>query len=151
MPLLLFAIPTGILWYRDRRSIPTTINRWLARLRPRRRQRLTFWLVAAFALIHLIVAIVGGITFITVYDFLFPWRPGETRLVATVAEGALLVLVCGTPLFGTLWAGLFVRLRNKLLTLRPSHYCVQCGYDLTGNVSGRCPECGHEIRGAIKP
>lgn len=21
-------------------------------------------------------------------------------------------------------------------------YCVQCGYDLTGNVSGRCPECG---------
>ena len=21
-------------------------------------------------------------------------------------------------------------------------YCVQCEYDLTGNVSGRCPECG---------
>ena len=24
---------------------------------------------------------------------------------------------------------------------RPPGHC-QCGYDLTGNVSGRCPECG---------
>ncbi|MGD8454235.1 MAG: hypothetical protein PVJ57_20670 [Phycisphaerae bacterium] len=24
-------------------------------------------------------------------------------------------------------------------------YCVQCQYDLTGNVSGRCPECGLEL------
>jgi peptidoglycan/LPS O-acetylase OafA/YrhL len=22
------------------------------------------------------------------------------------------------------------------------HICMKCGYDLTGNVSGRCPECG---------
>jgi len=26
----------------------------------------------------------------------------------------------------------------------PGH-CARCGYDLTGNVSGRCPECGVEI------
>jgi hypothetical protein len=26
----------------------------------------------------------------------------------------------------------------------PSH-CQKCGYDLTGNESGRCPECGREI------
>lgn len=25
---------------------------------------------------------------------------------------------------------------------RPPHCCPACGYDLTGNVSGRCPECG---------
>jgi len=25
---------------------------------------------------------------------------------------------------------------------RPPGHCVRCGYDLTGNVSGRCPECG---------
>ena len=25
-------------------------------------------------------------------------------------------------------------------------HCRQCGYDLTGNVSGRCPECGSPIR-----
>ncbi|HKQ49157.1 MAG TPA: RDD family protein [Phycisphaerae bacterium] len=24
--------------------------------------------------------------------------------------------------------------------------CTKCGYNLTGNVSGRCPECGQEIR-----
>jgi hypothetical protein len=24
-------------------------------------------------------------------------------------------------------------------------YCQRCGYDLTGNVSGRCPECGERI------
>ncbi len=24
-------------------------------------------------------------------------------------------------------------------------FCVKCGYDLTGNVSGRCPECGRPI------
>ncbi len=24
--------------------------------------------------------------------------------------------------------------------------CITCGYDLTGNVSGRCPECGTEVR-----
>ncbi len=29
--------------------------------------------------------------------------------------------------------------------IEPGH-CVQCGYDLTGNVSGRCPECGGAIR-----
>jgi hypothetical protein len=27
---------------------------------------------------------------------------------------------------------------------QPGH-CEDCGYDLTGNVSGRCPECGAEI------
>jgi len=23
--------------------------------------------------------------------------------------------------------------------------CLTCGYNLTGNVSGRCPECGERI------
>lgn len=27
----------------------------------------------------------------------------------------------------------------------PAHCCQQCGYDLTGNVSGICPECGTPI------
>jgi hypothetical protein len=31
--------------------------------------------------------------------------------------------------------------------LGPGH-CRQCGYDLTGNVTGRCPECGTPTRGA---
>jgi hypothetical protein len=27
----------------------------------------------------------------------------------------------------------------------PPGHCQRCGYDLTGNVSGRCPECGTEV------
>jgi hypothetical protein len=33
--------------------------------------------------------------------------------------------------------------RLVVLERRGSH-CQKCGYDLTGNVSGRCPECGEE-------
>jgi hypothetical protein len=28
----------------------------------------------------------------------------------------------------------------------PKGHCDQCGYDLTGNVSGVCPECGHAAK-----
>ncbi len=145
MPFVFFAIPTGILWYRGRHSIPETVNRWLERLRPRRRKRVTLRLVVAFAVIHAVVAAVGSITFMTVYDFFFPPEFGEWRFVDVALEGALPFLVWGTPIWGIAWAWLFVRLRNKLLTTRPSHYCIECGYDLTGNVSGRCPECGSEV------
>lgn len=31
------------------------------------------------------------------------------------------------------------------------NYCVECAYDLTGNVSGRCPECGHSILHQLPP
>ncbi len=27
----------------------------------------------------------------------------------------------------------------------PTGHCQRCGYDLTGNISGRCPECGEEL------
>lgn len=146
MPFLLFAIPTGVLWYRDRRCVPETIRRWADRLRPRRRNRVTFWLVAAFAVIHAVVVTVGCIQFMRVYDFFFPPHFGEWRLVDVAVEGALPLLVWGTPLWAALWAWLWVRWRNHLLTSRPGHFCIECGYDLTGNVSGRCPECGEEVR-----
>jgi hypothetical protein len=34
--------------------------------------------------------------------------------------------------------------------IRPGH-CQECGYNLTGNVSGVCPECGERISGAGEP
>ena len=30
----------------------------------------------------------------------------------------------------------------------PPGHCHKCGYDLAGNVSGRCPECGEVVRNA---
>ena len=32
--------------------------------------------------------------------------------------------------------------REHRLRMLPGH-CQKCGYDLTGNVSGKCPECGN--------
>jgi hypothetical protein len=57
---------------------------------------------------------------------------------------------------GPLWLAVLVLLLYPVATLigRPlrrarrqrNRLCVQCGYNLTGNVSGRCPECGEAIR-----
>lgn len=35
------------------------------------------------------------------------------------------------------------RFRRKRLAA--NRQCVKCGYDLTGNISGRCPECGAPV------
>jgi len=40
-------------------------------------------------------------------------------------------------------------LRCKVYSDKPEDrtpYCSDCGYNLTGNTSGRCPECGSRIR-----
>ena len=46
---------------------------------------------------------------------------------------------------GDRWANTIVVLRKHAhkppFDMR-GHFCFNCGYDLTGNVSGRCPECG---------
>jgi hypothetical protein len=39
----------------------------------------------------------------------------------------------------------FQPLRLLPLAIKEAGYCVSCGYNLTGNVSGRCPECGEPI------
>jgi hypothetical protein len=40
----------------------------------------------------------------------------------------------------------WVYLRSRFRSPRyPKNHCQSCGYDLTGNVSGRCPECGTVI------
>ena len=31
----------------------------------------------------------------------------------------------------------------------PAHCCQKCGYNLTGNVSGRCPECGEKCETSV--
>ena len=52
-------------------------------------------------------------------------------------------------IFVPLWIPLvLIALPTFILWLRdrrhPRGHCQRCGYNLTGNVSGRCPECGHK-------
>jgi len=49
--------------------------------------------------------------------------------------------------FGALTAFLWWYDRCRV---RPGQ-CRRCGYDLTGNVSGRCPECGAAMRAMAHP
>lgn len=70
--------------------------------------------------------------------------------------GAVVVFFVGAfflstiPGFAALSAGLFAMLgfASAFIVVLPagreypSGYCQSCGYDLTGNESGRCPECG---------
>ncbi len=97
-----------------------------------------------------------------------------TFLIATIAVSQLvayiliaiyrLVPVGRMPVmeqvFGAtaLLLGLFVGYRfaqlvfNVFAQPRPEEnaaYCGRCGYDLTGNVSGRCPECGMDDVGSV--
>ena len=56
--------------------------------------------------------------------------------------------------WGDKWAGTMV-IWNKHAFREPfapaGRYCRSCGYDLTGNASGRCPECGLDILTAASP
>jgi hypothetical protein len=48
----------------------------------------------------------------------------------------LLAFVLGVP---------FLVARRDTANRRQPGHCKDCGYNLTGNVSGVCPECGTEI------
>lgn len=69
-------------------------------------------------------------------------RPFITNESCTLGFGVPL----GWPmLIGWILCGaMIVRYRRRRRRLRVGA-CLQCGYDLTGNASGRCPECGSEV------
>ena len=62
---------------------------------------------------------------------------------------ATITWVCCTPLaFVGIATAAFWYLDRPL---PPPGHCQKCGYDLTGNVSGRCPECGTVINAPSEP
>ena len=63
------------------------------------------------------------------------WQAG------TVVGGAGWAVLCPLwiPVSASVITGLVTSQRGART---PTHGCVSCGYDLTGNVTGRCPECG---------
>ncbi len=54
---------------------------------------------------------------------------------------ASVLLGCGFPILCGAMAGWFSAVSGIGIPL-DDRYCLNCGYDLTGNVSGRCSECG---------
>ena len=62
-----------------------------------------------------------------------PTSAGVATILAMAAAGA--ALQCWSW-----WTS--VRPRDQYVRQQLSGRCAECGYDLTGNVSGVCPECG---------
>ncbi len=74
------------------------------------------------------------------------WRSFKRNLCLLVPLAPLIiaVMMMGGPRWGDGWA------RTKVIWRKYAHkpvfdqrglHCTECGYDLTGNTSGRCPEC----------
>ncbi len=57
---------------------------------------------------------------------------------------SIFALFLATFLAGLLAIKVFHRFAGKRVAYDGS-WCLKCGYDLTGNVSGVCPECGMEL------
>lgn len=49
--------------------------------------------------------------------------------------------------FGVFW--IWRALGLAQIRLNAQIFCLTCGYDLTGNISGTCPECGRTISDAV--
>jgi len=63
-------------------------------------------------------------------------RPGGGGFAVTLLLNALIVPLA----LGGAWGA--SRGRYRRAARMASGHCVKCGYDLRGNVSGKCPECG---------
>lgn len=115
---------------------------WLEKLTPARRIRLSWRAVAVFAVLHL--AIVSSvIEYVQLLDDTKPPSPFGPRnpYEHVTRDNLFFVAEVGTPVFGAIWAGQWIALRNRLL-LKHKDRCFHCGYDLQGLVERRCPECG---------
>ena len=139
MPFAALAPLTGLLWYRDRRSVANRVRRFLAWMAPKCRKRMTFRLVIVFCFVHIALDIACFEIADGIYDFFVDYHSGDPILA--LMDDVSLYLFLSTPLWAVLWAWLYTRLLNRLAKLRPSHTCWECGYDLTGLPEPRCPEC----------
>jgi len=75
------------------------------------------------------------------------WLPKLGPATAAVRRSIIFSMFvpfwCVAPVVVGPTAYLWWRDRRRI----PPGYCQKCGYNLTGNVSGRCPECGSPVAG----
>jgi hypothetical protein len=86
--------------------------------------------IAFFMPRHLRKWVVGIAVIITIASMLTPDERRRPAFIKLSIAPSAAVLIAG---IAAIWP------RGRKRSLR---YCRQCGYDLTGNVSGVCPECG---------
>ncbi len=102
-----------------------------------RRVTITMWLTFAAVQFSVCMACM----------FLFPSDTGpmgrSERTLYEFLAWTLTILSFGAPVFAYFWCRRYVAWCNRHIP--PAPRCVECGYNLTGNVSGVCPECGERI------
>lgn len=84
-----------------------------------------------------LVSIVGLSWLLDVMASYFGWYIPSGR-VGMLSLAVTMFVVLFVPYLVARYVHHKVRWRR----LEDANLCVACGYDLTGNVSGRCPECG---------
>ncbi len=71
------------------------------------------------------------------------WLPTVRRYVGIGSRRSIVTVPIWIPLIATALPTALLWWRNRRI---PPGHCESCGYDLTGNVSGRCPECGTPVK-----
>jgi len=140
MPFILLVIPTAVLWYRDRANSHRTFRRFLIWLAPEHPKSITVWCLLLFCGVHLAALFLVLFTAQLIHDFFVEFRSNDPFYAVT--DCLVPILFWMTPLSAVVWAWAWTRFVNKLYARQPAPRCRNCGYDLTGNVSGTCPECG---------
>ena len=98
------------------------------------------WLIAIpLPLIGIAIGVVLGGLIIVIVDPLLETFIQDQVIIVIMQLAVEFVFGSGGLMFGIFLA---VRL---LEPPKDPNACEECGYNLTGNVSGRCPECGTEI------
>lgn len=137
--LLVNTLLVVLLWCTDRRTVQAEFRALRSRLIPETPQPLRAKAVIVFGCLHL--GVVAGL--LAILGRRDDTSGAPSNDVLTAAESILVLFGWSTLAWALVWAWLFTRLRNALARPRAPQ-CAECGYNLTGNVSGRCPECGHQ-------
>ena len=72
----------------------------------------------------------------------FPGAEGFGKIAFVILGITIILLTCLIVWGAVLGTKLIINGRRARADLGRFNRCTKCGYDLTGNVSGRCPECG---------
>lgn len=149
VPALLAGIVAWVCWRRERRLLATRWQSFTHRLAPRAPIRLGVVRIVVFCLLHFGVSIAVLATLDILVHFyavqhpsIFEERHNEPGWYIFISQFFSPLLLIGTPVWGAFWAWLWVAWMNALRECERPNTCTSCGYDLTGNISGRCPECG---------